>query len=116
MIKPAYRLRNDPAPATQPNIRCRDGLVMPMLEKAGLISIEKGYEGRRARTWIHLTKAGNKALHNEIATLKNLIHQLETGTNLSTQWRLRQSQRRAGSSVASCSGFGHAGAASAKCR
>jgi DNA-binding MarR family transcriptional regulator len=48
-----------------------------VLEKAGLIGIEKGYEGKRARTWIELTKAGKKALPDEIATLKTLIQQLE---------------------------------------
>jgi DNA-binding MarR family transcriptional regulator len=50
---------------------------LTVLEKAGLISIEKGYEARRPRTWIQLTKAGNKALHDEIATLKDLIHRHE---------------------------------------
>lgn len=48
-----------------------------VLEKAGLIDIEKGYEGRRARTWITLTKAGAAALRDELATLKALIRQLE---------------------------------------
>ncbi|MEU8924580.1 transcriptional regulator [Kitasatospora sp. NPDC048545] len=48
-----------------------------VLEKAGLVTIDKGYEGKRARTWIQLTKQGKKALHDEIATLKTLIHQLE---------------------------------------
>ncbi|MFJ9518037.1 winged helix-turn-helix domain-containing protein [Kitasatospora sp. NPDC101801] len=48
-----------------------------VLEKAGLVTIDKGYEGKRARTWIQLTKAGKQALHDEIATLKTLIHQLE---------------------------------------
>ncbi|MEU8512852.1 transcriptional regulator [Kitasatospora sp. NPDC048722] len=48
-----------------------------VLEKAGLITVEKGYEGRRARTWIHLTKAGKQALLDEVAALKALIHQLE---------------------------------------
>jgi DNA-binding MarR family transcriptional regulator len=48
-----------------------------VLDKAGLIVIEKGYEGKRARTWIELTKAGRMALQDEIATLKSLIRQLE---------------------------------------
>ncbi len=52
---------------------------LTVLEKAGLISIEKGYEGRRGRTWIQLTKIGRQALHDEIAALKTLIHQLEAG-------------------------------------
>ena len=50
---------------------------LTVLENAGLIAIEKGYEGRRARTWIQLTKAGRRALNDEIAALKTLIHQLE---------------------------------------
>ena len=48
-----------------------------VLDRAGLINIEKGYEGKRPRTWIHLTKEGRKALREEIRTLKILIHQLE---------------------------------------
>lgn len=48
-----------------------------VLEEAGLISIEKGYEGKRARTWIALTKAGRVALREEIKHLKLLISQIE---------------------------------------
>jgi DNA-binding MarR family transcriptional regulator len=48
-----------------------------VLDKAGLITIEKGYEGKRPRTWIQLTKDGKRAMHDEIATLKTLIQQLE---------------------------------------
>lgn len=50
---------------------------LTVLEKAGLITVEKGYEGRRARTWVELTKPGRQALHDEVAALKTLIHQLE---------------------------------------
>lgn len=49
------------------------------LDKAGLIKIEKGYEGRRPRTWITLTKDGYRALQDEVAHLKRLIHQVEQG-------------------------------------
>jgi DNA-binding MarR family transcriptional regulator len=52
---------------------------LTVLENAGLIAIEKGYEGRRGRTWIQLTKAGRQALHDEVAALKTLIRQLEGG-------------------------------------
>ena len=52
---------------------------LTVLENAGLITVEKGYEGRRGRTWIQLTKAGRQALHDEVAALKTLIHQLEQG-------------------------------------
>jgi hypothetical protein len=46
-------------------------------DNAGLITIEKGYEGRRGRTWIQLTKTGRRALDNEITALKTLIRQIE---------------------------------------
>ena len=32
---------------------------LTVLDKAGLITVEKGYEGRRGRTWVELTKAGS---------------------------------------------------------
>ncbi len=48
-----------------------------VLETAGLIAVEKGYEGKRARTWVSLTKAGDVALREEIAQLKQLIGQIE---------------------------------------
>jgi DNA-binding MarR family transcriptional regulator len=48
-----------------------------VLEGAGLITIEKGYSGKRACTWVSLTKAGHAALAKEIAQLKLLISQIE---------------------------------------
>jgi DNA-binding MarR family transcriptional regulator len=48
-----------------------------VLENAGLIMIEKGYSGKRACTWVALTKAGQAALAQEIAQLKLLINQIE---------------------------------------
>ncbi|GAA1176676.1 DNA-binding MarR family transcriptional regulator [Kitasatospora gansuensis] len=55
------------------------GQHLTVLEKAGLIHIEKGYEGRRPRTWITLTPAGEQALRDEVGHLKRLIHQIEQG-------------------------------------
>ncbi|GAB3811989.1 winged helix-turn-helix domain-containing protein [Micromonospora zhanjiangensis] len=51
---------------------------LAVLEKAGLIEMEKGYAGRRGRTWIVLTEAGRAALAEEIARLKRLIARVET--------------------------------------
>ncbi len=50
---------------------------LSVLEAAGLISIEKGYAGKRARTWVSLTKQGRAALAEEIRQLKQLISQVE---------------------------------------
>jgi DNA-binding MarR family transcriptional regulator len=49
-----------------------------VLEIAGLVQVEKGYTGRRGRTWITLTAAGNTALAEEIGRLKLLIARVET--------------------------------------
>jgi DNA-binding MarR family transcriptional regulator len=53
------------------------GQHLTVLEKAGLVQIEKGYEGKRPRTWVNLTPAGEAALRVEIAQLKRLIQQIE---------------------------------------
>lgn len=50
---------------------------LAVLEGAGLITIAKGYEGKRARTWIELTREGRNALRDEIKTLKTLIDGLD---------------------------------------
>lgn len=50
---------------------------LTVLEKAGLVDIEKGYEGRRARTWLSLTPAGDRALKDEVTQLKCLIDQID---------------------------------------
>lgn len=47
------------------------------LEAAGYVRIEKGYEGRRPRTWIRITKDGRRALTEEIDLLKQLVQRLE---------------------------------------
>ncbi|WP_422734831.1 transcriptional regulator [Micromonospora sp. WMMD558] len=51
---------------------------LSVLETAGLIEVEKGYTGRRGRTWITLTAAGRTALADEIGRLKLLIARVET--------------------------------------
>ena len=51
---------------------------LSVLETAGLVEVEKGYEGRRGRTWITLTAGGTAALAEEIERLKLLIARVET--------------------------------------
>jgi DNA-binding MarR family transcriptional regulator len=51
---------------------------LSVLEAAGLVAVEKGYEGRRGRTWITLTPTGTTALIDEIGRLKLLIARVET--------------------------------------
>ena len=54
---------------------------LAVLETAGLVQVEKGYAGRRGRTWITLTPAGSTALAEEITRLKQLIARVETPGN-----------------------------------
>ena len=53
------------------------GQHLAVLEKAGLVHIEKGYEGKRPRTWVTLTTDGRAALREEIVHLRRLIQQVE---------------------------------------
>jgi len=43
------------------------------LEDAQYISCEKTFDGRKPRTWVSATKAGRKALKEEIAALREII-------------------------------------------
>jgi len=47
-----------------------------VLEDAGLVEVRKGYEGRRPCTWLSLTRAGRKALREELAALEALVRRI----------------------------------------
>ncbi len=44
-----------------------------MLVDAGLLDMEKGYDGRRPKTWVSITRAGRQALAEEVAALRALV-------------------------------------------
>jgi DNA-binding MarR family transcriptional regulator len=48
-----------------------------VLEEAGLVSVEKGYEGRRPRTWVSATRRGRTALDAELRSLRELISRVD---------------------------------------
>ncbi|WUD74490.1 transcriptional regulator [Streptomyces sp. NBC_00510] len=50
---------------------------LKVLEDSGLITLEKGYVGKRPRTWIALTREGTQALDAELRALRALVHRLE---------------------------------------
>ncbi|MGY0004236.1 transcriptional regulator [Micromonospora sp. I033] len=52
---------------------------LAVLEEANLIQIEKGYHGRRARTWIRITQQGQSALTAEIDALRELLRRHQQG-------------------------------------
>jgi DNA-binding MarR family transcriptional regulator len=52
---------------------------LTVLEESGYVSIEKGFEGKRPRTWVAITKAGGRALAEEVDALRRLLHELDGG-------------------------------------
>jgi DNA-binding MarR family transcriptional regulator len=50
---------------------------LQVLEVAGLVGIEKGYEARRPKTWVSITRRGVKALQSEIGALKQIVARVE---------------------------------------
>jgi DNA-binding MarR family transcriptional regulator len=50
---------------------------LQVLERAGLVTLTKGYEGKRPRTWVHITKLGRDAFQAEVAALKRLVQHFE---------------------------------------
>lgn len=53
------------------------GSHLDALATARFIDIEKGYTGRRARTWITITKAGRQALQMEMSALQTLLNEYD---------------------------------------
>jgi DNA-binding MarR family transcriptional regulator len=53
---------------------------LTVLEEAGLVQVEKGYEGRRPRTWVRITRAGRAALATELSALSELVRRHGPGS------------------------------------
>jgi DNA-binding MarR family transcriptional regulator len=50
-----------------------------VLADAGLVKVEKGFEGRRPRTWVSATTQGRAALNDELNALRELISRVDGG-------------------------------------
>lgn len=55
------------------------GRHLEVLAGEGLITLAKGYEGRRPRTWAEITGLGRDALAAQIAAMKELVRRFEDG-------------------------------------
>lgn len=53
------------------------GRHIEVLAKEDLVTITKGYQGRRPRTWVGITSRGRQALVAEMSALKELLTQFE---------------------------------------
>lgn len=50
-----------------------------VLEDAGYVAVEKGYNGRRPRTWVRITRSGRRAYAQEIGALRELLGGIDAG-------------------------------------
>ncbi|MFE4978018.1 winged helix-turn-helix domain-containing protein [Kitasatospora sp. NPDC056651] len=50
---------------------------LKVLEASGLVTVAKGYAGRRPRTWVSLTPRGADALDRELRALRELVRRLD---------------------------------------
>jgi DNA-binding MarR family transcriptional regulator len=50
---------------------------LQVLENAGYVKIEKGYAGRKPRTWIRITRSGRGAFRKEIDALRTLLERVD---------------------------------------
>jgi DNA-binding MarR family transcriptional regulator len=57
------------------------GRHLEILEGAGLITISKGYRGRRPRTWATITAEGRRALRHELASMQALMQRLDSAVS-----------------------------------
>ena len=53
---------------------------LQVLENAGYVEIEKGYEGKRPRTWVTATALGRDAFHAEVFALKTIVGRFESAS------------------------------------
>lgn len=56
------------------------GRHIEVLAGGGLVHVEKGYSGKRPRTWVTITRAGRRALEEEMAALRELVRRFEAGS------------------------------------
>jgi DNA-binding MarR family transcriptional regulator len=59
------------------------GRHLEILEGAGLITISKGYHGRRPRTRATITGEGRRALRHELASMQALMERLNSAVRAS---------------------------------
>jgi DNA-binding MarR family transcriptional regulator len=55
------------------------GRHLEVLVDAGYVTLRKGYDGRRNRTWASITPRGRQALLAELMVLRTLVARLDAG-------------------------------------
>jgi DNA-binding transcriptional ArsR family regulator len=50
-----------------------------VLEEAAYVSVEKGFVGRRPRTWVQANRTGRRAFEDHVAALETIIRKGTSG-------------------------------------
>jgi DNA-binding HxlR family transcriptional regulator len=66
------------------------GRHLEVLADEGLISVTKGFEGRRPRTWAEITSTGEAALAVQMKVMKELVQQFEGRRSVRSGARTRR--------------------------
>lgn len=53
------------------------GRHIEVLAEHGLVTVAKGYEGKRPRTWIEITRLGTQALSYQVAAMRQIVDRVE---------------------------------------
>jgi DNA-binding MarR family transcriptional regulator len=56
-----------------------------LLEQAGYVKVDKGFVGKRGRTWLSLTREGRKAFERHVAALREIA--ASNGVGVATRQR-----------------------------
>jgi DNA-binding MarR family transcriptional regulator len=79
-------------------LRLTDGNLgrhLEILAAEGLITITKGYEGRRPRTWAEITKKGEASLTAQVEAMRELVKRFESRQLLDAETGARRGRERA---------------------
>jgi DNA-binding transcriptional ArsR family regulator len=69
------------------------GQHLRVLEEAGMVTLTKESAGRRARTWVRITRLGRNALDREIQALKEIVAFVESPPESQTRDAARGAMR-----------------------
>jgi len=67
----------------RPALQLTDGNLsrhLDVLARDALVEVEKGYQGRRPRTWVSITAKGRRALADEMDALRRLVARYDLTT------------------------------------
>jgi DNA-binding MarR family transcriptional regulator len=82
---------------------------LTVLEEAGMVKVDKGYEGRRPRTWVRITRQGRSALAAELDALAALVRRHASAAKQTEAAKQAEEAKQAGTQTPDAGTSGNAG-------